>query len=97
MGDAFIEASKQEGLPENMDFNGATQEGVGYYQLTTRHGLRCSASTAFLKPASDRNNLTVLTRTLVSRLLFDGRRFVGVELRNKAGKMLLPVFAGKRS
>ncbi len=86
LGDAFIEASKQEGLPENPDFNGATQEGVGYYQLTTRNGLRCSAASAFLKPVSDRKNLTILTGTLVSRLLFDGRRVVGVNLRNSAGK-----------
>ncbi len=84
LGDAFIEAAKQEGLPKNPDFNGATQEGVGYYQLTTRNGLRCSAATGFLKPVRDRKNLTIMTGTLVLHLLLEGCRVVGVALRSKA-------------
>jgi choline dehydrogenase len=76
---AYVEAGVTAGLARNPDFNGATQEGVGLYQITTRKGFRCSAATAYLNPARGRSNLRVITRARVSRVLFDGRRATGVE------------------
>ena len=63
---------EQAGLPYNPDFNGASQEGVGHYQLTVKNGERNSAARAFLKPAMRRKNLRVITEALVHRLLFEG-------------------------
>lgn len=77
--EAFIRAGEQIGLPRNDDFNGAVQEGVGYFQLTTRGGRRCSAADAYLKPARRRANLRVKTDALCARLLFGGRRAIGVQ------------------
>lgn len=79
--EAFIAAAEEAGIPRNPDFNGATQEGAGYYQLTTRNGLRCSAAKAFLKPALRRPNLHLVTRALVERLLLDGRQVAGIACR----------------
>ncbi len=75
----FIKSTEAAGLPFNADFNGATQEGVGYYQLTTKGGLRNSAARAFLRPAMKRANVRVETHAHVTRLLFDGARVSGVE------------------
>jgi choline dehydrogenase-like flavoprotein len=77
--DAMIEATKQAGHEHNPDLNGARQEGVGRFQLTQRDGLRCSAAVAYLHPALARPNLTVITRAMATRILFDGNRAVGVE------------------
>jgi choline dehydrogenase len=77
--DAIIRGAGELGVPRNDDFNGARQEGVGYYQLFTRHGWRCSASVAYLKPARKRPNVAVETNALASRVLFEGRRATGVE------------------
>jgi len=77
--DAFIAAAEQCGYARNPDFNGAAQEGFGYYQLTTRNGRRCSASVAYLKPARRRSNLKIVPHALASRVLFAGRRATGVE------------------
>jgi choline dehydrogenase len=82
--DALIEAGGEIGIPRNDDFNGATQEGVGYYQLTTRRGLRCSTATAYLRPARTRQNLCVETGAHATRILFDGRKAVGVVYRQGA-------------
>ena len=79
--DAFINAAGQMGYARNPDFNGATQEGFGYYQLTTRNGRRCSASVAYLKPARHRANLKIVSQALATRVLFEGRRAVGIEYR----------------
>ncbi|MDX6752285.1 choline dehydrogenase [Geminicoccaceae bacterium 1502E] len=79
--DAFIEAAKEAGIPENPDYNGESQEGVGYFQLTIRNGLRCSAAKAYLKPAMKRPNLRVVTEALTTRLLLDGHKVTGVEYR----------------
>jgi choline dehydrogenase len=78
MADAWVEAALAAGLEPNDDFNGASQDGVGRYQVTQRDGRRCSTAVAFLHPASERPNLTVETRTHVHRLLLDGTRVVGV-------------------
>jgi choline dehydrogenase len=85
--DAFILASQQAGHPRNDDFNGAQQEGAGYFQTTSRRGRRCSAAVAYLNPAKARRNLKIVTHAHVARVLFQGRRAVGVEWR-KGGETL---------
>jgi choline dehydrogenase len=77
--DAFIAASEQAGLPRNDDFNGASQEGAGYFQLTARNGRRCSTAVGYLRPARRRPNLKIVTGALASRVLFSGKRAIGVE------------------
>ena len=77
--EAFIEAAGQAGYPRNDDFNGPTQEGAGYYQLTARNGRRCSTARGYLKPARRRPNLKIVSGALASRILFKGSRAVGVE------------------
>ena len=77
--DAFIAAADQVGIPRTDDFNGASQEGAGYYQMTARHGRRWSTARGYLRPARKRPNLRVVTEALSSRVLFEGRRAVGVE------------------
>ena len=79
--EAFIEAAQQAGHPRNDDFNGAAQEGAGYFQLTTRNGRRWSTAVGYLRPAKRRPNLKIATETLATRVLFSGRRAVGVEYR----------------
>jgi len=75
---AFLDGCTELGLPRNADFNGASQEGVGLYQVNTRHGKRVSAADAFLRPALSRGNVTLLTGTQVLGLVFDGSRCIGV-------------------
>ena len=76
----FVAAAEAAGLSRNADFNGAEQEGIGAYQFTQRNGLRCSAAVAYLHPAMQRSNLTVLSGSLTTRILFEKRRAVGVEI-----------------
>ncbi len=78
---AFIDAAAETGLPVNPDFNGATQEGAGFFQTTTRGGRRASTAVAYLRPALSRRNLQVETSALAQRLLFEGRRARAVEYR----------------
>ena len=77
--EAFIAACEQAGLPRTDDFNGASQEGAGYFQLTTRKGRRWSTARGYLAPARKRHNLAVIGPALTTRILFEGRRAVGVE------------------
>ena len=79
--DAYIDAAVQAGIARNDDFNGATQEGAGYFQLTTRNGLRSSSAAAYLRPARRRPNLEVVTEAHVSRVLFRRASGVGVAYR----------------
>jgi choline dehydrogenase len=79
LADSFIEAGEATGIPRNLDFNGATQEGVGYFQGTARKGMRCSAAVAYLRPAMRRPNLEVITHAHASRVLTTGLRATGVE------------------
>lgn len=76
---AFVEAAMELGLPRSADFNGPEQEGVGFYQVTQRRGLRASTATAYLAPVRSRENLTVRPRARATRLLFEGRRVIGLE------------------
>jgi choline dehydrogenase len=77
---AFMQAAIEAGHPVNPDFNGASQDGVGFYQVTQRKGRRCSTAVAYLQPAMSRPNLKVLSNALVTRILFDGKRATGVEI-----------------
>lgn len=81
--EAVIGAAEALGVPRTEDFNGRSQEGVGYYQLTTNRGWRVSAAKAYLKPAKRRPNLTILTEAQATRILFTGRRANGVEYRQE--------------
>ena len=80
IADAVIEAAQQAGWERNSDFNGASQEGFGRFQMTQRGGMRCSTAVAFLGPAIERPNLTAITDALALRVLFDGDRASGVEI-----------------
>ncbi|MCX7347884.1 MAG: GMC family oxidoreductase N-terminal domain-containing protein, partial [Alphaproteobacteria bacterium] len=75
----YIAASEAAGLAFTADFNGAEQEGVGLYQLTTKGGRRMSAARAFLRPAMRRRNLKVEMHAQVTRIRFEGRRATGVD------------------
>ncbi len=81
----FMQAAQQAGLPLNPDFNGASQEGIGPYQVTQKNGERFSIAKAYLTPNLKRPNLQVISGAQVTRVLFDadgdGRRAVGVELQ----------------
>ena len=77
--DAYFEAAEAAGYPRTADYNGAQQEGFAVLQSTIRDGRRCSAADAYLRPALARANLDLATRTLVTRVRFEGRRAVGVE------------------
>lgn len=76
--EAVIRAANEIGVPRNDDFNGATQEGVGYYQLFTRNGWRCSSATGYLRPAQSRRNLDVETDAHATGIVFEGTRATGV-------------------
>ena len=80
-GPVFVEAASQAGYPRNADFNGPTQEGVGLYQVTHKNGERCSAAKAYLTPNLARPNLQVMTGAHTTRILLEGQRAVGVEVR----------------
>jgi choline dehydrogenase len=85
---AFIAAAAETGIPLNPDFNGATQEGAGFFQTTSRRGRRASTAVAYLRPAKSRRNLKIETSALAQRIRFEGRRAVGVEYRKGSGALL---------
>ncbi|HEY5324086.1 MAG TPA: choline dehydrogenase [Caldimonas sp.] len=80
-GGVFVEAGRQAGYSHNPDFNGASQEGVGVYQVTHKSGERHSVAKGYLTPNLGRPNLTVVTSAHTHRVVFDGRRASGVEVR----------------
>ncbi len=83
LGSHFEAAAQATGLAYNPDFNGATQEGVGHYQLSVKNGRRNSAARVFLRPAMKRKNLEVVTHAQVTRIVMAGKRAIGVEyIRN---------------
>jgi choline dehydrogenase-like flavoprotein len=77
--DAYMDAARASGLPVTDDYNAAQQDGFARFQATVAHGRRCSGAVAYLRPALSRPNLTVKTGVLVTRVLLEGRRAVGVE------------------
>jgi len=78
----FLDAAASVGIARNTDFNGSAQDGAGYYQVTQRNGERCSAARAYLDPARNRPNLSIRTDAHVARVVFEGRRAIGVEVRS---------------
>ena len=76
--DAFIASAHEIGVPQNPDYNGARQDGAGYYQRWIHNGRRWSTAKAFLRPALQRPNLTVRTNAQATKLLLEGKRAVGV-------------------
>lgn len=92
--DDFIDAAEQAGIPRNDDINGASQEGVGYFQLTlTEKGRRCSSSVAFLKAAKRRKNLDIVSRALVEKVEFELDESVA---SNKRARAVIYRVKGKR-
>ena len=85
LGDAMVQAAVEAGIPANPDFNGARQEGVGYYQTTTGNRRRWSAAKAYLRPARSRANLTIATNAHATRVVIEDGRAVGVEYRTPGG------------
>lgn len=81
VSEAMVQAGEEMGLPRVEDFNREHQEGVGYYSHTIKNGRRVSSAAAFLHPVRGRRNLQVETGAIVERVLFEGRRAVGVECR----------------
>jgi len=79
LSEMFVAAAQDTGVSANDDFNGGSQDGSGFYQLTQKDGLRWSTASAFLRPALARPNLTVVTNALACRVRFEGQRAVGVE------------------
>ena len=81
LSEAFVVAAAETGIPTNHDFNGATQEGAGFFQTTTHRGRRASTARAYLRPAQGRGNLHVETSAQAQRIMFEGRRACAVEFR----------------
>ncbi len=79
--EAFVAAAEKAGIPRNDDFNGPQQEGAGYFQLTAKNGRRWSTAAGYLRQARRRANLALETDALATRVLFSGRRAIGVEYR----------------
>jgi choline dehydrogenase len=84
--DAWVAAAQAAGYRFNPDYNGTEQEGIGFFQLTSRNGRRCSSAVAYLNPAKSRSNLTILTNAQVDRLDLEGRRVTGVIYRDRSGR-----------
>jgi choline dehydrogenase len=84
--DAFIAAAAAAGHKVNPDFNGATQEGAGYYQTTSRRGLRVSAAVAYLRPAGKRSNLAIVTGAHATRVVLEGGIATGLEWTQAGGR-----------
>jgi choline dehydrogenase len=85
---AFVQAAVAAGATANPDFNGPEQDGVGFYQLTQKEGRRCSAADAYLHPAQDRPNLTVQTDALVTSVMTEAGRAVGVRYLHRGEEKL---------
>jgi choline dehydrogenase len=96
IADLFIKASEEIGIPFNADCNGEKQEGVGYFQQTTHKGFRRSSYRSFLNgKVRARKNLTIMTNTQISKVIFDGSKAIGVECLQKRGKTDLTFHANK--
>jgi len=89
LSEALIDAARAAGLRQLPDINRPDHEGIAYLSYTMRGGVRQSAATAFLKPVRGRTNLTVMTDTRVHRIVFAGRRAVGLEVVGPAGALQL--------
>ena len=89
LGEAFMQACAQRGLPRIADYNGPGQHGVAPAQVTQKDGERCGAARAYLQPALQRPNLTVITGALTERVRFEGRRATGLQVLTRQGRQVL--------
>ena len=87
--EAFINAGVEAGYPQTADYNGYQQEGFGPMHMTVKNGVRSSTSREYLRPAMSRPNLHLLTRTLTTRVIFEGKKAVGVEIQKAGNKQSL--------
>ncbi|WP_261397361.1 GMC family oxidoreductase [Leisingera aquaemixtae] len=85
--DAWVAAAQAAGYSFNPDYNGASQEGVGFFQLTAKNGRRCSSAVAFLNPVKNRENLQIITRAMVQKVDIQEGRAVAVLYKNRAGQI----------
>lgn len=85
----FVKACSEAGIPEVKDYNGETQLGASLLQFTIRNNTRHSTAAAFLKPVLHRKNLTVISNTLVNKILVNGKRAIGIEVLGKGGKAIV--------
>jgi len=83
INERFLQAASEAGFPATRDFNGTHQHGAGFYQFTIKKGKRCSASHAYLRPVQNRPNLTVECKAMASKVLFEGKKAIGVEYRQR--------------
>jgi choline dehydrogenase len=90
---AFIDAAASAGYARNADFNGAQQEGFGFYQVTQKNGKRCSTAASYLQRASVRRNVSVLTKAQVLNILWQGTRAVGV--RYQVGRRIREIYCAR--
>ena len=77
--DTFISAAEEKGIPRSSDFNTGQNEGCGYFQVTEKNGLRCSAAVGYLNPIKKRSNLKIETKAHIKKIIFDGKKAIGVE------------------
>ena len=77
--DTFIEAANEKGITRSFDFNTGQNEGCGYFQVTEKNGLRCSTAVAYLNPIKKRNNLKVIVKAHIKKILFHGLKAIGIE------------------
>ena len=89
--DAWAEAAEQAGIPRVKDFNKGNNEGSSYFQVNQRSGVRWNTSKAFLRPALKRSNLSVLTNTMVERIIIEDRRVIGVMVKRRTFPLKLGV------
>jgi choline dehydrogenase len=89
--EAFLDAAQQCGIPRTDDFNGPKQEGAGYFQLTAKKGRRWSTAAGYLRQARRRHNLKIELNALATKILFSGRRAIGIQYRQ--GETLCTAYA----
>ncbi len=85
--DAWVAAAQAAGYKFNPDYNGADQEGVGFFQLTARNGRRCSSAVAYLNPVKSRENLQIITHAQVEKVIIEGKRATGVTYTDRSGNL----------
>lgn len=83
--DAWVAAAQAAGYKFNPDYNGADQEGVGFFQLTARNGRRCSSAVAYLNPVKSRENLQIITHAQVEKVVIEGKRATAVTYTDRSG------------
>lgn len=85
--DAWVAAAQAAGYKYNPDYNGVDQEGVGFFQLTTRKGRRCSAAVAYLNPVRSRDNLQIITHAQVEKIVVENKRAIAVTYTDRNGTL----------